>query len=72
MISSHTISTRKLLRVIALALIGLVATGLAISNLIAFDEQSRYFAAAEFALALVVFGALVHEIRIGGWRSAGR
>ena len=72
MTSSHALFIRKLLRVLLVAVIGAVAAGLALLNLIAFDTKSRYFAAAELLLALAMFGALVHEIRAGGWRSSNR
>jgi hypothetical protein len=72
MMPMNALSVRKLLRIAFLAAIGGVATWLAIMNLIAFDKQARFFAAAELSLAIVMSGALVHEIRAGGWRPAGR
>jgi hypothetical protein len=65
-------SIRKVIRAAFLAVVGAVAAVFAILNLAAGDQQSRYFAAAELSLALIMFGALVHELRVGGWRPVER
>ena len=71
MTTSQVVSISKVLRAAFLAIVGSVAVVMAILNVVAGDQQSRYFAAAEVTLALIMFGALVREIRMGEWRSAG-
>ena len=72
MTTSQVVSIRQIIRAGVLAVVGAVASVFAILNLVAGDQQSRYFAAAELSLALIMFGALVHEIRVGGWRPVER
>jgi hypothetical protein len=72
MMPMNALWVRNLLRIAFLSAVGGVAAWLAIMNLIAFDKQARFFAAAELSLAVIMFGALVHEIRARGWRPDGR